>query len=116
GDQVAFWKEASQAPTTGVPVGGGVLWNDSTCGFQWKSRYGIETTLAPGTISGGVTLNKRRVMGWKSQPVIYVATTTAYQTATSFDVSNFNNDSLSDGTVFARGKVLAFNVSSGGSP
>ena len=108
GDSVLYWAEGSgpsSAGFTGAPVDGGIVWNDPQYGLQWKSKYNIETTIAP---RGANATTKRRLVEWKSDVTIYQTITTATQTACSFDVSNFNGLPLGTGTIVVRGKCVSF--------
>lgn len=107
GDQVAFWKEVSDRPTSGTPVDGGIVWNDSTYGLQWKSPFNVETTIAP---RGEGATTKRRLVDWKIVEIIGTVDT-SQRTAASFDVSDFNGQALANGSIAVRGRAIAFGAS-----
>jgi hypothetical protein len=108
GDKVIFLANATTAPTTGFPVGGGILFSDASLGLEWKGANGVETTIAPQGPSGNTT--KRRIVDWKSRPVETTTNATTQITAASFAVNSFNGSSFgaSGGSLLVRAKCITF--------
>jgi hypothetical protein len=108
GDKVIFLANATTAPTSGFPVGGGILFSDASLGLEWKGANGVETTIAPQGPSGNTT--KRRIVDWKSRPVETTTNATTQITAASFAVNSFNGSSFgaSGGSLLVRAKCITF--------
>ncbi len=109
GDNVLYWGENASAPTTGIPTGGSIVWNDSSFGLSYKGANGVETTLAPRGDSGNTT--KRRMIGLKTRPARSSIASGSPVVVASFDVANLNGLAVTSGTF----KAVCHYIARGGS-
>jgi hypothetical protein len=99
GDSVLYWGDAAVMPTTGFPVDGGVIGSDTNQGLQWKGKNGVETTIAPHGDAGNTT--KRRMIGYKTQPLRGTHTIAGVNTINTFDVASLNGAAITSGVLKA---------------
>jgi hypothetical protein len=86
GDKVAFWADATTAPTA-KPAGGSILYNSSTLGFASMSEGGVETTIVA---HGSGTSRARKLVGISkqgSQTVTVAAGVSVVVTLSASDIS-----------------------------
>jgi hypothetical protein len=105
GDQVAFWADASAMPTTGFPVGGGILGVDATTGLGWKGKAGVETTIAPHGESGNTT--KRRLIGFRTRAERGSQVAGSTIAIISVDCATLNGRAFVNGELKVRAHVIA---------
>jgi hypothetical protein len=109
GDKVIFVADTTAKPTTGFPLGGGILYCDLVHGLSWKGARGVETTIAPHGDTGNVT--KRRMIGFKTDPKRTTLSSTTTTTVASFSVDLLNSQAVTTGSF----KLVAHFIATGNS-
>lgn len=106
GDKVIFVADATTVPTSGLPVGGSILFNSSAMGFQGKGVGGVESTIVP---KGDTTAVTRKLADLVVVDTVVTAATTEVSVV-EFDLSsaNFNGAAFDNGVIKVRFECVGY--------
>lgn len=106
GDKVVFVADATTAPTSGLPVGGSILFSSSAMGFQGKGVGGVESTIVP---KGDTTAVTRKLADLVFVDTVVTAATTEVSVV-EFDLSsaNFNGAAFDNGVIKVRFECVGY--------